>query len=541
MTEPVVTVWNLNYRYRASSARWVLRNLDLKVGAGEYLLLSGSSGSGKSTLCRVFNGLVPHFYGGVMEGKVQVDGLDTREHTVSELFGLVGFISQNPDAQLFTGTVRRELAFGLESLGLPPEQINNRLEQVATTFGIEELLPRDPHELSGGEQQLVAIAATVALRPSLVVLDEPYASLDPSNVRRVRAALRKVHRQGAAVVVAEHRLQHVAADADRMLVLDQGQVVLDGPPSIVLAEDVTDFGLNPPTVARVGRQIGISPVPLTVPELVSALDGQHLPLDLIPAPRPGQPAGGHPVLQTEDLGYAYGRRRVLADVDLTVRAGECLAVVGANGSGKTTLIKHFNGLHRPARGQVSVMGLDTRRTRTSELARHVGLAFQNANAQFFKFQVQEEIEAGPRALGRYDGAWLQELVALFHLEPLLKRSPYRLSEGEKKRVGFATALAARPEVLVLDEPTTGQDWPFRVALGRLLGNLRSRGQTVVLVTHDLEFAEEHACRWALLAGGRVSVQGDPQQVMGDIRALTKSGLEPTQAFRLRQALGANEP
>jgi energy-coupling factor transport system ATP-binding protein len=224
--------------------------------------------------------------------------------------------------------------------------------------------------------------------------------------------------------------------------------------------------------------------------------------------------------------------------------------VGANGSGKTTLIKHFNGLHRPQQGRVLVLGQDTRRARVSALARHVGMVFQNANDQFFKYTVRDEIEVGARALGCYDARWLEELVDLFRLRPLLDRSPYRLSEGEKKRVAFASALMAQPEILVLDEPTTGQDWPFRLALGNLLADLRSKrggavngpGQAVVVVTHDLEFAEHCADRWALLArsdraraGGQVAVAGRPEEVMADATTLARAGLEATQTYRIRQA------
>jgi energy-coupling factor transport system ATP-binding protein len=222
-----------------------------------------------------------------------------------------------------------------------------------------------------------------------------------------------------------------------------------------------------------------------------------------------------------------------------VHARESLALVGANGSGKTTLIKHFNGLHRPQSGRVWVLGRDTRRSRVSRLARHVGLAFQNANDQFFKFTVRDEIWAGARALKYEDETWLDELVALLDLGHLLDRSPYRLSEGEKKRVAFCSALAARPEILVLDEPTTGQDWGFRQALGRLLGELRARGQTVVLVTHDLEFAEGCAGRWVVLAqpreeGQSVIAAGTPATVMADAGTLERAGLEATQAYRLRR-------
>jgi len=234
------------------------------------------------------------------------------------------------------------------------------------------------------------------------------------------------------------------------------------------------------------------------------------------------------------------RTPVLRDIRLDVHARESLALVGANGSGKTTLIKHFNGLHRPQSGQVWVLGQDTRRTRVSRLARQVGMVFQNAYDQFFKFTVRDEIEAGARALRCYDVDWLDELIDLLDLAPLLDRSPYRLSEGEKKRVAFCSAMAARPEILILDEPTTGQDWGFRRALGRLLSDPRSRARaaTVVLVTHDLEFAEGCAGRWALLAQGQVIANGRPEVVQADGDTLRRAGLEATQTFRLRQALDA---
>lgn len=533
--EPLVKVQHLSYRYGTSSPDWVLHDLNLRIEAGEYLLLAGASGSGKSTLCRALNGLIPHFYGGVMEGQVKVANLDTRDSTVSELFAHVGMIFQSPAAQLFSETVAQELVFGLENLGLPRREIGRRLEESTEIVGIGHLLDRNPHQLSGGEQQLVAIAAAIALRPQLIVLDEPYASLDPANVRRVRSALARIHQRGTTILISEHRLQHVVPDVDRMVVLDRGHVVLDGPPRAVLAGDITSFALNPPTVVQIAKTMGLSDIPLTIEEFKDIVDRLALPLELKSAPPPARICGEPPVLQAEDLSFSFNKTPVLRGINLTLYPGECLALVGANGSGKTTLIKHFNGLYRPSRGRVLVFNQDTRRTKTSRLASHVGLAFQNANDQFFRFQVREEIEVGARALGRYDEQWLGELTTLFRLEPLLERPPYRLSEGEKKRVAFASALAARPEILVLDEPTTGQDWPFRQSLGEFLRDLQARGQTVVLVTHDLEFAEQYACRWVLLAGGEILTNGHSWEVMGNVPAMQHAGLEPTQAFQIREA------
>ncbi len=537
MPEPVIRVSGLRYRYAGKGSKWILDDLDLEVRPGEYVLICGPSGSGKSTLCRTLNGLIPHFFGGRMEGRVIVAGLDTREHPVGELFAHVGLVFQNSEAQLFNSTVESELAFGLESLGLSPAEIEERVTQTAEIVGITHLLHREPHQLSGGEQRLVTIAAVLALRPEVLVLDEPYASLDPANVARVREALSETHRRGTAVVLTEHRLENAVADVERMVVLHRGRVALEGMPQDVLAEDVTDLGLSPPAVVRTAKALDLPYIPLTVEALVSAAEGRQLPADLLPHRPAGASTTEETLISVQDVGFSFGGRPVLRDVSLTLNAGECLALVGANGSGKTTLVKHFNGLHRPDWGRVSVLGSDTRRRSVSELARHVGLVLQNVNNQFFKLQVREEMEVGARALGCYDEAWLEDLTEWFRLAPLLERTPYQLSEGEKKRVAFAAVLAAKPEVLVLDEPTTGQDWPFRRALKQLMDDLLTRGLSVVLVTHDLDFAEQCADRWVLLAEGRVLATGSPWHVMRQTDAMERASLQPTQSFQIRRALG----
>jgi len=439
---------------------------------------------------------------------------------------------------VFTSTVRGEIAFGLESLGLSRAEIQRRVMESAEVMGIARLLDRAPHSLSGGEQQLVAIAAAMALRPQVLVLDEPYANLDAVGVRRVRAALRAIHAQGTAIVLIEHRLQHAVADATRIVVLHQGRVVLDGPPRQVLAHDLTPFGLSPPLAVHLARAWGLSQVPLSVGELaalVRAHPGSSLALPphlACPDRAQGPPTLAEPVIRSKHLSFARDGVPILCQVDLDVYQGECLAIVGANGAGKTSLIKHLNALFRPTSGRVDVLGRDTRKAKTSDLARRVGMAFQNPNAQFFKARVAEELRVGPQVLGRVDEEWMKELVRLFRLDPLLKRSPYRLSEGEKRRVTFAAALAARPQILVLDEPTAGQDARFRQVLGSVLRQLQSRGHTIVLATHDLEFAETCADRWAVMADGRVLSSGRPWEVMANTDLMDQAHLEPTEAFEV---------
>lgn len=531
----LVELERVRYRYE-DAPTLALDNVSLAIEPDEYVLLAGASGSGKSTLCRLLDGLIPHFHSGELGGRVWVDGLDTREHPVRELFAHVGLVFQNPTAQLFNSTVTREIAFGLESLGLPRGEITRQTGRALEMAHVSHLAERAPNTLSGGEAQLVAIAAMVALRPRILVLDEPFANLDPETVERVRAVLREIHSQGTLIILAEHRLSTSIPDATRLVILDHGQLVRDGTPRMLLREDLSAWRLEAPFVARMARESNWTEIPLTVEEAVTiaqSCDG-ILPGQFAEPPIPI--SGDDSVLKVQDVSYLRDKVEVLRHVNLKVLRGDCVAVVGRNGSGKTTLLKHLIGIHRPSLGSVTVLDQDTRHIHVSDLARHVGFVFQNPNDQLFKPNVREEIEVAPRALGRYEAGWVEHLIEWFQLTELLDRSPFTLSEGEKKRVAFASALAAHPAILVLDEPTTGQDYVFRVALERLLLELRNQGMTSVLATHDLQFAEQVASRWCVMAGGEIIGEGSPETIMRDEIVLSLAGLRATPPFRLQREL-----
>ena len=532
---PFIQAEDLGYTYPTAGGRPVLNHIDLELGADAYLLLSGASGCGKSTLCRTFNGLIPHFYGGRLTGSVVVDGRPTVDTTVARLIDRVGMVFQNPEAQLFNRTVAREIAFGLESLGLERRQIGRRILESAATMGIENLLERHPHHLSGGEQQLAAMAAVMALHPRVLILDEPFANLDPLSVARMRRSLAQIGEHGHALVVCEHRLNLTAADAGRMVVLEGGRIAADGTPARILANDPAPWGLAAPLAAAASRQLGLSLAILDPDRLPLPPDAAAQLLDLMALP-PAVAYGGKPLLQVEGLAGRAGDREVLRDISFCLHRGEVAALVGANGAGKTTLVRHLNGLARPASGRVVVAGEDTRRSRTSALARHIGIAFQNPNSQFFKLTVGDEIRVAPQALGCTEEQWLDQLISRLHLENLLHRSPFRLSGGEKKRVAFAAALASRPELLILDEPTAGQDAFFRQALADLLASLAAEGCTVLMVTHDLSFAERCAGRWLVLCDGAIAADGPPAAIMADSALMARSGLTPTERFLLARRI-----
>jgi energy-coupling factor transporter ATP-binding protein EcfA2 len=535
---PFITAEGVGYAYGSGRQHRVLEKIDLAVGQDRYLLVSGASGSGKSTLCRTFNGLIPHFYGGRLDGRVIVDGVATADLTVGRLFDRVGMVFQNPEAQLFNRTVAREIAFGLESLGLGRDEIHRRIQQSAAAVGIDDLLERFPHRLSGGEQHLAAIAAILALNPRVLILDEPFANLDPLAVARLRGVLARLGgRGGCGLVVCEHRLALTAPDADRVVVIHGGRIAAEGDPQSLLSGDVRPLGLEAPLAVAASVRLGLRPAIMDIERLPVDGDAGRILSDLLPAAE-AVAAGGEPVLTVDGLAASYQGRRVLDDVGFALHRGEIAALVGANGAGKTTLVRHLNGLARPERGQVVVCGLDTRRVPTSLLARQVGVVFQNPDSQFFKLTVAEEIRVAPRALGLDAEEWIARLQQRLGLGVLVGRAPFRLSSGEKKRVAVAAALAARPVLLALDEPTAGQDVFFRQALGDLLTELAAEGGAVLMVTHDLSFAERYAARWLVLAGGKLLADGPPEAIMADADLLARSGLAATEAFRLRARIEA---
>jgi len=531
----------VSYRYPGAES-WALNGLDLIIHPGEAVLIAGASGAGKSTLCRACIGLVPHLHHGEWIGKVLVDGLDTNKHPVYELFRHAGLVFQNADAQLFNQTVEAELTYGLESLGLVRGEIEQRLAWARKLAELDDLMDRPPHSLSGGEKQKVALGAILALRPRLLLLDEPFTHLDPGGTEELRRILRMMKSEGMAFIIVEHRLHEIIHDVDRIIVLHQGRIAADGSPDRVLAGEISDYGLNLPPLVRLFREMELNGRPLSVEDAIKELKNQNLlapfSIRLLKEANtfPPFPRTSPPMVEAENIGFSYHGLSVLRNIHFKLRRGESVALVGQNGAGKTTLIKHLNGLLKPQRGHLKILGQETLRRPVSELSRHVGFVWQNPNDQLFQPTVREEVLTGPKALRSYDPSWCDELFNRFGLVSLLERSPFTLSEGQKKRVSFAAALAVKPELIVLDEPTAGQDEPFRRELVKFIAELQKEDRTVVLVTHDLEFAAEHANRWLVLADGQIIADGPPETVMADSRAMIKAGLRPTQRHQLIQAL-----
>lgn len=521
----MIELHNVTYRYppseRADEMHAVLDHVSLDIAPGEFVLVVGVSGAGKSTLLRCLNGLVPHFYGGVISGHIRVDGHDPVALGPRQMSRIVGFIFQDPEAQAVVDVVEDELAFAMENQGIPRATMRERVEWALQQLDIVSLRRRKLSTLSGGERQRVAIAAVLTLQPRVLVLDEPTSQLDPLSARSVLDALARLNRElGLTIVLSEHRLERVVRYADRIVYLPGDGSLCSGPPREMLHK----IPLVPPLI-ELGRTLGWSPLPLTLAEARALIGETRVDRKEFIGQKKSIEQK-EPVLCLEHVSFAYNGEPVLHQVNLTVRQGEFVALMGHNGAGKSTLLKLCIGLLKPIQGHIRVLGQDIRNTPVEQLARHVGLVPQNPNALLFADTVADELAFTRRAQGlsSQDDEPLLRTLGLWNLR---HHYPRDLSSGERQRVALAAILVGDPELILLDEPTRGLDYAQKEALISFLLTQKAR-KTVVLVTHDVETVARCAERAVILQQGRIVADGPVGDVMGAFPAFA------SQMYRLYQ-------
>ncbi|MFF7020771.1 ABC transporter ATP-binding protein [Streptomyces klenkii] len=517
-----------------------LRGVDLTVPEGELCLLVGPSGVGKSTLLGTVSGLVPHFTGGTLHGRVTVAGRDTRTHKPRELADVVGTVGQDPLAHFVTDTVEDELAYGMESLGIPPHTMRRRVEETLDLLGLAALRDRPIATLSGGQQQRVAIGSVLTTHPAVLVLDEPTSALDPGAAEEVLAVLQRlVHDLGTTVLMAEHRLERVVQYADRVILLPgPGEVPVMGEPAEVMAVSP----VHPPVVG-LGRLAGWEPVPLSVRDArrrAAPLRERLAPLTPPEAPgapeTPGTPqtpaasaprrartgflrkarrtsdTGPAPAAAVTGLAVRHDRLIALRDVNLSVRPGETVALMGRNGAGKSTLLRTLVGMHKPAAGSVRVGGTAPHSTSPAELLRHVGLVPQEPRDLLYADTVAAECTAADGDAGAAPGT-CRALVSGLLPGVAGTTHPRDLSEGQRLALALAVVLTARPPLILLDEPTRGLDYAAKHRLVEILRGLAAEGHAIVLATHDVELAAELAHRVVVIADGEIVADGPTAEVV----------------------------
>ena len=499
----------------------VLSRVDLTVPEGELCLVIGRTGSGKSTLLRAVNGLVPHFTGGLLSGRVTVAGRDTRDHPPRELADVVGYVGQDPLATFVTDVVEEELAYGMESQGLAGDVMRRRVEEVLDLLGMADVRNRPLMSLSAGQQQRVAIGSVLASHPRVLVLDEPTSALDPPAAEEVLALLQRlVHDLGLTVLLAEHRLERVVQYADRIVLLPGG-----GAPAVIgLPGEVMTLAAVAPPVVELARLVGWTPLPLTVRDARRRAGELRERLRVVPGGavrRVSDPAATphvNPVttarrqVDVRRLVVRYGETIALREVDLRVDAGEVVALMGRNGAGKSTLLTSLVGMTRPSAGTVTVGGAQPHLLKPRDLVRHVGLVPQEPGDLLYADTVRDECGQADQDAGATAGSAL-ELLARFApgIDP--DRHPRDLSEGQRLSLALAVVLVGRPPLVLLDEPTRGLDYTGKAALVVTLRRLADEGHAVVLATHDVELAAALADRTVVLAGGEVVSDGPTREVV----------------------------
>lgn len=555
--EEVIRVENLWFKYIGSD-EWVLKDISFRVREGETVVIMGPSGCGKSTLLYVLVGMIPHIIRGEIRGHVNLMGLDVLKSRPEELTRLVGLVFQNPEIQVIMPSVVEEVAFGLENLNLGRDEIDKRIREVLELTGLVHKMHESPYSLSLGEKQVLAIASVLALRPRILVLDEPTSMLDHPGTRRILELIEKIKKEtGMTLVVVEHRIEWVAEHADKIIIMEDGKITCEGKSGEIFNNKdlVVKTGVRPPQVSEVFYKVldskpgSFSKIPVALREAVEFLKARAMLKPARAVAVSTTPKGGgaevstkRVVIEVKDLWFRYSKDLpwILRGVNLEAREGEFLAIIGHSGVGKTTLVKHFNGLLKPVNGCVKILGYDTRKTPVSTLARIVGMVFQNPEAQFFASTIYDEMGFALRKMGlskEEAEKRIGEALEAVDLRKPLQMSPHLLSFGEKHRLAIASILALKPKVIVLDEPFSGLDYKRSLQLLLVLKKFTEQGGTVVLVAHDLQLISEVADRVLVLSDGKIVREGPTREVLGDVKWLTEHGFIPLQSTLLARELG----
>jgi energy-coupling factor transport system ATP-binding protein len=550
MTEPAIAIRNLSYRYRGTK-QYAIEGIDLELQKGEFLVLMGPSEAGKSTLAACINGLIPHFHKGKFEGDVIVCGKNTRDHTVSQMAEDVGLVFQDFEAQLFSTNVELEVAFGPENFAVPHNEIATRIDKNLAYVNLSGSRHRPPSTLSGGQKQKLAIASVLALNPKVLVMDEPTTDLDPiSKMGIFEITNRLRHRSDLTLLVVEHETEEVL-QASRIALLKDGKLIKVGPAREIL-QDVDLYetlGLMPLGIARFFKIMGAKTLPLTPDEGEHAFQEAAWTIStghyeaMIAAENEEQRVltAKQPLIQCRDVEFSYPNGvKALHGISLDIYPGDMVAIVGQNGSGKTTLAKHFNGLLLPGSGTVAVAGKSTREQGIFRLGQNVGFVFQNPDHQIFSESVFDEVSFGPRLRGLSEAevkARVTEALQAVGLEGMEEQDPFSLTKSGRQRVAVASILAVKPDVLILDEPTTGLDFREQLSMMEMVKQLNVNGSTIIFITHHMWVVAEYARRVFVIKDGRLFLEGTTREVFSHERELLEASLRPPHFIQLTNRLG----
>lgn len=492
-----------------TSTKTILEDLSFTVSEGELVLVMGSTGSGKSSLLRLINGLVPHHTGGILAGDISVNGISTREVKPGGLAHLVGIVGQNPLNGFVTDIVEEELAFGMETLNLPPDLMRKRVEEVLDLLSLAHLRGRSIATLSGGEQQRVAIGSALVMHPKILVLDEPTSALDPIAAEEVLSIIQRlVHDLGLTVIISEHKLERVIQFADRIIhIKGDGQTLIGTPQEVLKSSDIA------PPIVELARALNLADISLSVRDMRRSTERLRKELEQleIPTPPTSTPFSIETVTVSK-VSLSYGAAPALRDISLNIGAGEIVAIMGRNGAGKSSLLRAIAGILKVNRGDISVCGTNPLDLHGVERTRTIGFIPQEPSDLLYGQSVAAECKAADRDNKIAEGATFALLQALV---PGIsgKTHPRDLSEGQRLALALSVVLSAKPRVLILDEPTRGLDYAAKSALAASLRESAARGCTTLVATHDVELVADLATRTIFIADGDVVADGTTVDVL----------------------------
>ncbi len=548
--EAIAILDKVSYIY-PNSKETVLKDISLTINKGEFLGVIGATGAGKTTLCLALTGIVPQFYGGRFFGKIAIAGLDSLEHPVSELARYVGIVFEDPEVQITATSVENEIAFALENLCVPREEILRRIPIVLKSVRLEGFEKKNPQELSGGQKQRLAIAAALALQPDLLILDEPTSQLDPIGSQEVFATVRELKEElGVAIVMISHAAEEMAEFCDRIALLSEGKLVAIGTPAEIYAQvDLLQQNkLRPPEVAQAFHQIqqkgiNLQQIPVTLNSGIEAVEILRSQSQLLAPPIfPLSNVNSHQpvVLSVKNLKHTYDDgTEALKNISLDIHEGEYVLIVGQNGAGKSTLVKHFLNLLKPTEGKVLVRDRDTRQLSVSELAQSIGYLAQNPDNQIFNTSVEKEVAFALPFLGYPPNQVKQETersLKAMNLWELRQSHPLSLPKGERGRIVIAALLAMNPDIIIFDEPTTGQDYQGANSILEMSRQLHQMGKTVIVITHHLYLMPDYADRAIVMGKGTILLDTSLRQAYHQTDLLESSYLTPPQSVILSQQL-----
>jgi energy-coupling factor transport system ATP-binding protein len=540
-----ISIEDLTFTYQGNE-RPALQNIQAQVEDGTFVVVMGHGGAGKSTLCCTLNALVPKFFRGAYQGRVLIKGQEVSRHRVPEMSRLAGLVLQDFEAQLFSTNVELEMAFGPENHCLPRQEIGHRIQRYLRAVRLEELRNREPASLSGGQKQRLAIGSVLTLEPSVLVMDEATTDLDPLGREEVLSVAKRIREEGRTLLAVDHEPETAVA-ADQVWLMRDGQVILQGPPSEILVDvtTMTSCGVKPLPTVELFHSMNWPGNPLTIKAAIELIQRHRLiqRRELRANTVSSAQDKGAPILKAEGLRYAYPTYsvEVLRGIDLFIQDGEFIAILGQNGSGKTTLAKHFNGLLKPTAGRMLVQSKPTTDYRQCEIARQVGYVFQNPDHQIFARTVAEEVGFGlkmQKETSKTIERRVAEALEVVGLQGYEEKIPFTLTKGERQRVAVASVLAVRPQVIILDEPTTGLDDLHQQNMMRMLKRLNQSGHTIIIITHSMWVAAEYASRTIVMKDGGFILDGPTREVFANEARLAEASLRPPPLVQLSNWLGA---